>query len=894
MQQVTSILVDRRNYFIYRDKIKKELREANYSGLDIETHNRNAHEGIKQINLKPSKNVFDINRTIITGLSVYAKDSEFSYYFNLNHLDKENRLTWEEVKDVLVSPLWIIHNAAFELTMFKATYGWDFDNYICTLQMAVSAYGPDNYDYNKFCSAPLGEMGQLLPRISRAFENYDITSKRDLTPEQGELLGQVCGKSSKAAHSYNGWIKEISYGYGLKKAVKSFFGFQMETYQQCLDNSSYAKMRNVVLKSKNPELRKVAYLFKDVPDMGHLTGEEVTSYGADDSFWCLKLYEKLIEFMQINCPNAISTFFTQENPMVKIYSNMQLGGLKINTEAVIKKRNEERLNLARVFKQLKQDIKTLLPFDSQPCEGLVKAGESWYIKNYQKYRAKILEYAYSKDFDESEAGIKEQILQVNGGTANSYEEGSDKIGILNLSHYMPLRVIFYDLLKHKVLKSKGKVQSDKDAQGRMKENFPEDSPQHRILEVLTKISQVDQVCKLYLNPYLQLIDPDTDKVYPSISSELATRRMSMSNPNGQQLAKRGESVYVRGFYKPDYDDHVIMSSDWQNMELVIPAEMSGDPEFVRCFSTLPYEDLHASAAASMLGMTDEEFNMLKKLEDTIDNIRGIPFKNNKSELLKPSDFRKWARTELGKGANFSYAFSGALSTLAEKLGWTDEQHWAKVDAYRSKFPIFEEWRITLIQTIQRQGYVELPDGHRRFRLEATSLWRQIMYDKFVNTYNTNGVKNFFQKFARLTQTRANNQAVNSMVQGTAACLTKRSMKRLIEEIKARGWTDRECRVMLPIHDEIVCSVHKDLVLEFNQLIRKVMKEHSWLFKKVILNSTVSIGRTFEPFNKDKAPKGQIEIDEAPKNVTFIPEEKWDKALNDNEILKVVDYLFDVA
>lgn len=899
-QPIPSVLVDLRNYKEIFPELIEKIKNAPYCGVDIETHNGHAHQGIKKFIETKKQNVFDIRRTVVTGISFYPEGDNKAYYINLNHFDVENRIPIEIVKQLLCAKLWIIHNASFELTMMKMTYNIDLKPYICTMQMAVSAYGPDNYDFGKFCAAPLGEIAKLLPAISREFENYDVRENKQSTPGQAELIGQICGKSSKAAHSYNGWVDTFNYGYGLKKAVKSFFGYEMEHYEDCLNNSAYARNRALILKSKDPAMKAISYLYEDEPHMGHLTGEEVVSYGADDSYWCVQLYKQLLEFLSVNSPKAIETFFTQENPMVEIYSKIKMGGLRISRESVLKKREEERHNLANILREMKEIIREMLPFKQEYSETLMKS-EKWYRDNADKYRQKIIDFAYSKDYANDEDGVRKQILQIRGGATNSYDNDTDiedckgsmspaEIGMINLSHYMPQRVLYYDLMGFKGIRSKGKLQSDKGTRGRLKEISQPGSSQARLIEHLNKISQVDQVCKLYLNPYLLLVDPETGKVYPDIGSDLATRRMSMSNPNGQQLAKRGESVYVRGFYLPDYDDHVIISSDWSNMELVIPAELSRDPEFLKCFSKIPYEDLHAMATASMLELTDEEFASLKHLPETVTELHGVQFKNDKGEILTPAKFWKWSRNVLGKTANFSYAFSGALSSLQEKLGWTDEYHWAKVEAYRNRFNVFESWRLNVISKAQSQGFIELPDGHKRYRFEATPQWREIIIDKFLNTYDTPGVRNFLGKFVKLVQTRANNQSVNALVQGTAAALTKRSLKTLSTEISNKGWSDRECRIMLPIHDEIVCSVHKDLVLDYIKLIRQVMCTHPWLFSKVKLNCSVSMGRTFEPFDKEKAPLGQIELDEAPE-VDFIDKDFYGKKLPEEEIVKVLDYLF---
>lgn len=888
---IQSVLVDARNVNLLLPVLIEKVKNAPYTGFDIETHNGNAHEGIKKFN-KQGKNAFDIRRTVVTGFSIYPEGDTFCYYFNLNQRDIQNRIPWETVyplMEEMQKHTLIIHNAQFEKTMMRMCYNYEITNYIDTLQLAVSAYSPDSYDFTKFCSADLGEIRKLFPAISEAFDTWD--GYQELTPQQAELVGQVCGKSSEAAHSYNGFVKSICFGYGLKQAVKSFFDYDMEHYDKCLAKSEYAKKREFVLKSKDPQYKALRSYFEEEPHMGHLTGEEVVSYGADDSFWCVQLYKALYDFIKDNCPDSWEAFLNQENHMADIFTNIQTGGLRINLEAVYEKRNEERRNAAKVLKEIKALFREMLPFPAGPNETLMKS-ESWYQKNWQKYRQQIVDFAYAPDYDDTPTGVMKQLLQINGGITKSYTDDIDlKVnkGIINLVHYMPSRTIYYDLMGHKVIKSKGKIQSGKDTRGKMLEGYEKDSPQAKLLNYMNKLTQVDQVCKLYLNPYLYLTDPETSKVYPSISSTLATRRMSMSNPNAQQLSKRGESTYVRGFYLPDNDNHVIMSSDWSAVELVIPGELSLDPEFVRCYSVTPPGDLHAAAAAGMLGISEEDFHDIKMLPEGTTEYKGVHFRNTKGEQLSPAKFYKWARTELGKGANFSYFYSGALSNLQEKLGWSDEEHWDKVEAYRQKFPVAEKWRTDTIDFAVQNGYIDLPDGHRRFRFETTELWAELMREKFLNAYDSDGVRNFLKKFIKLTQTRARNQSVNSKVQGTAAALAKRAMWNLQQAISAR-WTPDKCRIMVPIHDEIVASVDKSIVVEYRHLVKEVMCDQPWLMKTCKLNSTVSMGRTFEPFDAEKAPLGQIELDEAPK-VDWLPKERWDKAMTDEEVLKCLEYQF---
>lgn len=890
VKPISCVLVDKRNIGTLLGYITEQVKSAPYTGFDIETTNRFAHEGIKKFN-KSGKNVFDIRRTVVTGFSIYPENSAVAYYFNLNQRDIENRISWEELSPLMTElqkHTLIIHNAVFEKMMMRECYHYEINNYVDTYQMAVTAYADDNYSMSKFYNAGLGEIGKLLPEIAQAFALWDGNS--ELTPKQAELLSQVCGKSSEAAHSYNGWVKTMKFGYGLKKAVQSFFGYEMEHYDECLNNSEYAKKRAVVLKDK--KYSHLRSYFQDEPDMMHLTGEEVVSYGADDSYWCVQLFKALTDFIKQHSPKALETFYKQENVMADVFTNITTGGLRINIEAVYEKRDEERKNAAQALRDIKKLFRGLLPFPEKPNETLMKS-EAWYEKNWQKYRQQIIDFAYAPDYDDSPEGVMKQLMQVNGGTIKSYADEIDlstNKGIINLVHYMPSRTIYYDLMGHKVIKSKGKIQSGKESRGKMLEEYASDSPEARLIHCMNKLTQVDQVMKLYLNPYLLLVDPETSRVYPSISSDLATRRMSMANPNGQQLAKRGESVYVRGFYLPDDpENQVIMSADYSAVELVIPGELSKDPTFVKCYGQLPPGDLHSAAAAGILGIEEEDFKAIKNLPEGTTEYKGVKFVNTKGEQLPPAKFYKWARTELGKGANFSYFYSGGLSTLQEKLGWDNDTLWDKVENYRKKFPVAEQWRLDTIAEAVREGYLELPDGHRRFRFEATEMWAQLMREKFLNAYDCDGVRNFLQKFIRLQQTRAKNQSVNAKIQGTAAALVKRAMWNLQQEINKR-WTPQQCRIMLPIHDEIVASVHKDIVLEYRDLIKQVMCDQPWLMHTCKLNSSVSMGRTFEPFDEEHAVSGQIELDEAPK-VDWLPKEHWGKPMTDEDIKKAIEYQF---
>lgn len=865
---IEAILIDNRNFDTLAPALIDLIREKQFIGFDIETFDE-PHEGINRFRKGKDTRAFDARRTTVTGFSLYPQNSgERAFYVNLNHADVENRVPWEKARTLLDAKddesYWVSHNAPFELTMMSNSLSYNLGNVVCTLQMAVSTYGPDNYDTTTYSFAQLGEIKTLFPKIAKLFFDKDPYD-RNLTTEQGEVFAQVLGKQSKAAHSYNGFVNSISYGYGLKKAVRSFFGHEMASFEETV-----GKGRN----------------------MGDLTGEEVVAYGADDAYWCVRLFEQLMTVMVSKDPKLARTFFDQENPMVHVFSDIWKNGFRVNTEAVREYQRLERAEYAKTLRELKKLIKATGGYPTKHNEKMLEV-ESWYEKNPNGYRTKIWSWACTpekdKDFDE--------VSLVGGAVSEAWrhELGLPKSVGVNLSYYMATRSIMYDLLNQKLIISKGKVQSDGEARGKVLDRGTLDDNGRCIIHLLSEIGGIEQRMKLYLNPYLLLIDPETNRMYPQVSSKLATRRMAMSNPNGMQLAKRGASTYVRGFYEADQDDHIIISADWSQVELVLVGELSGDPEFKRAYGQTPYLDLHLGAAADALRVaipeiTEELMSNLHKMSvEEINGINPLILINPEGERMDPAKAKKFWRTEVGKGSNFNYWYSGALSTVGDRLGWTSDQMWEATENYRRRFAVAEEWRVNTIDQCKMRGFVTLPDGHRRERFEATFDWAmqtQAMFD----AHGLQGLSNFGKMMVRSIQSRAGNQAVNAMIQGTSATLAKRSILRGIKMIKNEGY---DARFMMPIHDELVWSVNRSQAIPFIHDLKKVMVNHPDIVSDLVLHCTVSVGNTFEPYDAKKAPYGQIELDETP-DLSFLPEEVWGGACNDNEIAQVLEYLNDAA
>jgi len=187
-------------------------------------------------------------------------------------------------------------------------------------------------------------------------------------------------------------------------------------------------------------------------------------------------------------------------------------GFRINSAAVAERRAIERQNTAQVIREIKALVKRLLPFPDVPNEALMRT-ESWYSKNYQKYRTKITDFANQLDSDDPLT----QVMQISGAVSNAWalEEGLSPPTGPNWSHYMVIRTALYDLIGCEPITIKGKIQSDTEARGRLISRLEDNEiTEKRLIFCINELAGIEQRMKLYLTPYTKLIRP---RYFPYLS-----------------------------------------------------------------------------------------------------------------------------------------------------------------------------------------------------------------------------------------------------------------------------------------------------------------------------------------------------------------------------------------
>jgi DNA polymerase-1 len=245
------------------------------------------------------------------------------------------------------------------------------------------------------------------------------------------------------------------------------------------------------------------------------------------------------------------------------------------------------------------------------------------------------------------------------------------------------------------------------------------------------------------------------KLHPSFHlHRTATGRLSSSDPNLQNIPR--ESSIRKLFIPPP--GHTMLVADYDQIELRVMAMFSQDKQMVRIFQN--NEDIHAGAAALLFD---------KAIDEVTDEER-----------------------QIGKGANFLTAYGGGYMKLARTTGLDEKRAKYMIDRYYQQFSGITAWKQSVIAKGRTKGYVTTLSGRRRRLPDLTSSNDEL-------------------------RSRAERQAVNAVVQGSAADLCKQAMLDIYDVLKDSG-----AKMVVQVHDELVTMVPEDEVDSIIPLFIKAM------------------------------------------------------------------------
>ncbi|WP_246481735.1 DNA polymerase I [Natronogracilivirga saccharolytica] len=286
-------------------------------------------------------------------------------------------------------------------------------------------------------------------------------------------------------------------------------------------------------------------------------------------------------------------------------------------------------------------------------------------------------------------------------------------------------------------------------------------------DVAAKILEYRGLSKLkstYVDALPKLVNETTGRIHSTFNQHVtATGRLSSTQPNLQNIPVRTERG--RGIRKAFVaaEGYRILAVDYSQIELRIIASISGDEAMIRAFNE--DEDIHSRTAAELFGA-----DSLEKVD------------------------REQRRK--AKEVNFGIPYGVSAFGLAQRLGISNKEGRAIIDAYFDRFPGIRSFIEETTAFAREKGYVQTLSGRRR-------------YIPDIHSRNQN-----IRGFAERT-------AVNMPIQGTAADLIKIAM---IEVDKALASDESRTRMLLQVHDELVFELPEEETETTPQKIRSIMEQ----------------------------------------------------------------------
>ncbi|WP_419785230.1 DNA polymerase I [Pseudodesulfovibrio sp.] len=264
---------------------------------------------------------------------------------------------------------------------------------------------------------------------------------------------------------------------------------------------------------------------------------------------------------------------------------------------------------------------------------------------------------------------------------------------------------------------------------------------HSIVEDILQYRMLEKLRSTYLEPLPKLVDEDSRLHTHFNQLATATGRLSSSQPNLQNIPIRGvHGPRMRACFTAA-PGMILAAADYSQIELRVLAHCSQDPALLDAFRH--DEDIHTRTAALL---------------------------TEKDPGDVTPDERRSAKT-----INFGLIYGMGVQKLARELSITQNEAKEFTARYFEKLATLKEYYEGVVRDAQEHGFVTTLAGRRRLLPEL---------------HSTNN----------MVASEARRQAVNTVIQGTAADIIKKAMVSAHndKELKNLG-----TRLLLQVHDELI-------------------------------------------------------------------------------------------
>jgi DNA polymerase-1 len=283
----------------------------------------------------------------------------------------------------------------------------------------------------------------------------------------------------------------------------------------------------------------------------------------------------------------------------------------------------------------------------------------------------------------------------------------------------------------------------------------------------------------YIEPMPLMVDSH-GKIHTSFNqTRTETGRLSSVDPNLQNIPIRSEDGQkIREAFIPTSEENVFVSADYSQVELRILAHYSKSPILIDAFKN--GRDIHRETAARVFQVSPQEVT---------------------------SEMRSKA-----KAVNFGILYGQTGFGLARELNISRAEAKEMIDKYFESMPYIHKWKEkTILEAVDR-GFVSTILGRHRF------------------------LPDLAKKPTNPAFKAAEREAINTIIQGSAADLIKKAMIDLSIRLKKEGLNSS---ILLQVHDELILECPRNESMTVKKVLKEVME--SAMVLNVPLTVSVSEG-----------------------------------------------------
>ncbi len=310
--------------------------------------------------------------------------------------------------------------------------------------------------------------------------------------------------------------------------------------------------------------------------------------------------------------------------------------------------------------------------------------------------------------------------------------------------------------------------------------------QHEIIDLILEQRTLAKLQSTYVDALPTLVNPQTGRIHTNYNQiGISTGRLSSSNPNLQNIPIRTEQGReIRRAFVAE-PGHRLIAADYSQVELRILAHVAEDAGLLQAFAN--DEDIHAATAAAVLGISLAQVDKSQR--------------------------------RIAKTVNFGLIYGQTAFGLAQSTGMSRDEARDFIQTYFEKYPGVKSYIEATQKLAAEQGYVATLRGRRR---------------DFSHLAGLSGAQ----------RARAEREAINMPIQGTAADIMKQAMIILHAELKQQKL---RTQILLQVHDELVLEAPEDEVGTAIKLTREVMSGAYAL--RVPLKVDVEVGQNWLEMEK---------------------------------------------